>query len=328
MYINPLPFPTSMDNLFSATLFFVVLREALEVSIIVSVLLAFITRLQLTDLVLLKNLRKRVWLGTGIASALVIGVGVAFVVIWYKYGTNLFEASELLYEAIFGLIAAIFVTLTGFAFLNGRHLYQKMTQKLESKLTVENATSVNVLLDAKEESPMKTSLNMQLFFWVPFLTVIREGMETVLMIGGVSFAEPASSIPLAAACGLLAGGLIGYIIHRAAGKLSLKWFFNVASFILFLLAAGIFSRSVGTFEDYKWSQETQIEPDEMEGMFDPRTVVWHLECCSEKSSPGFALLYSLVGYRSVATIGTVVSYIAYWVFVILAIVIMKRRGQN
>jgi high-affinity iron transporter len=51
-------------------------------------------------------------------------------------------------------------------------------------------------------------------FFLPFITLLREGLEAVVFVGGVSLSEPASSIPLAVIVGLLCGVLIGYFIYR------------------------------------------------------------------------------------------------------------------
>ena len=51
-------------------------------------------------------------------------------------------------------------------------------------------------------------------FLLPFITVLREGLEAVVFIGGVGLALPASAYPLAVICGLAAGVVIGYAIYR------------------------------------------------------------------------------------------------------------------
>jgi high-affinity iron transporter len=243
---------------------------------------------------------------------------------------NAFESSELLYEGIFGLIASVFLTVTAFAFLKGQHLYDKMTTKLESKfedqeqsavspltpvgqiedgLTMiesdkdsgsedkESVSGMNVMVDKKatKSFPVYKMHSSQVFFWVPFITVVREGIETVMLIGGnscsnqgVSFSEAQSSIPLAAVAAIVMGCLAGLIIHRAAGninlcqvivtkagKLSLRWFFVAASYLLLLMSSGIFSRSIGFLEDNTW--RNIVGESEGEEMFDPRTNVWYFE---------------------------------------------------
>jgi high-affinity iron transporter len=49
---------------------------------------------------------------------------------------------------------------------------------------------------------------------VPFITVLREGIEGVVFIAGVSFSSPAKSVPLPVFVGLAAGAAVGYAIYR------------------------------------------------------------------------------------------------------------------
>lgn len=210
---------TAGNNYFSVALFFVVFRETLEVSIIASVLFAFIDRLPFPDTTIPQQLRKSVWMGTLLASLIVVAIGATLVTLWYRVGTNYFESSELLYEGVFGLIASVFITITSFAFLKGQYLYDRMTAKLEAKFHRTATSDVGNLESAESSATIKTSgsddqiqeqgssksklarsqeeeeatkevsenhkYSGQIFFWVPFVTVIREGIETVLLIGGI-----------------------------------------------------------------------------------------------------------------------------------------------
>jgi high-affinity iron transporter len=51
-------------------------------------------------------------------------------------------------------------------------------------------------------------------FILPFITVLREGLEAMLFIGGVGLGLPATSFPLAVICGIGAGLAIGYMIYK------------------------------------------------------------------------------------------------------------------
>ncbi|KAJ3334541.1 high-affinity iron permease, partial [Kappamyces sp. JEL0680] len=249
------------------------LRETLEVGIVVSVLIAFVDRLSANKydallssrLSALGKMKRMVWLGTGAAFALVLIVGGTIIGLWYAYGSNVFASSEVLYEAIFGMISCVFISATAIAFLKGQDLYDKLDKKLSKKFSahtaallrptlptsdstitilgqgklgrdnqreaslepslLDSASAVssslsNVIVLTPSESPelggspdslteqetrsvdealtRETAPSKMLFFWIPFVTVLREGMEIVLLIGGVSFGEPPSSIPLAA----------------------------------------------------------------------------------------------------------------------------------
>lgn len=52
-------------------------------------------------------------------------------------------------------------------------------------------------------------------FIIPMVTTLREGLEGVVFIGGVSLGLPATSIPLPAIVGLFCGLLCGYIVFKA-----------------------------------------------------------------------------------------------------------------
>jgi high-affinity iron transporter len=52
-------------------------------------------------------------------------------------------------------------------------------------------------------------------FIIPMITTLREGLEGVVFIGGVSLGLPATSIPLPAIVGLFCGLLCGYVVFKA-----------------------------------------------------------------------------------------------------------------
>jgi high-affinity iron transporter len=51
-------------------------------------------------------------------------------------------------------------------------------------------------------------------FILPFVTVLREGLEAVVFIAGVSFSAPASAVPLPVVIGLIAGAAAGYVLYK------------------------------------------------------------------------------------------------------------------
>ena len=51
-------------------------------------------------------------------------------------------------------------------------------------------------------------------FMLPFITVLREGLEAIIFIAGVSFSSPAAAVPLPVFCGLLAGFACGFILYK------------------------------------------------------------------------------------------------------------------
>lgn len=67
------------NSYFSVSMFFILLREGLEISIVISVLLSFIDRLALTNKAYRSKLIKNVWLGTLSAALIAIGAGAVII---------------------------------------------------------------------------------------------------------------------------------------------------------------------------------------------------------------------------------------------------------
>lgn len=109
-------------------------------------------------------------------------------------------------------------------------------------------------------------------FFLPMITVLREGLEAVVFVGGVSLGQPAKSIPLAAIVGIICGLIIGCpsfnplllvymcaysvaldFIYASSSRVNLTIFLVISTNILFLLGAGLFSKCVGFFQIYQFN---------------------------------------------------------------------------
>ena len=55
-------------------------------------------------------------------------------------------------------------------------------------------------------------------FTLPLVVVLREGLEAVVFVGGVSLGQSAGSIPIAAIVGIICGLLCGFIIYAFASR--------------------------------------------------------------------------------------------------------------
>jgi high-affinity iron transporter len=51
-------------------------------------------------------------------------------------------------------------------------------------------------------------------FALPLITVLREGIEAVVFIAGVTFSAPATAVPLAVVVGLAAGAVVGFALYK------------------------------------------------------------------------------------------------------------------
>jgi high-affinity iron transporter len=78
--------------------------------------------------------------------------------------------------------------------------------------------SVNSFIDIDGSGSARTG--KWALFLLPFITVLREGLEAFVFVGGVSLGQPASSIPIAAAVGIFCGFICGFAIYTFASRAS------------------------------------------------------------------------------------------------------------
>ena len=189
----------------------------------------------------------------------------------YTAGKNTFDSAENIWEGVFALVASIIITIMGAALLRVSKLQDKWRNKIRK------------VLEEKDTKPaggrFKRWSEKYAMFILPFITVLREGIEAVLFIAGVGIGLPATSIPLAAICGLGAGALIGYLIYKGGNKTSLQIFLVVSTCFLYLVAAGLFSKGVWGLEQDAWVRlagEGAAEAGAGPGSYDIRKSVWHV----------------------------------------------------
>ncbi|USP80193.1 Fe transporter permease 1 [Curvularia clavata] len=306
-----------MPNVFAVPVFFICFRECLETSIIVSVLLSFLKQTlgPSHDAAVHKRLVRQVWygVGAGVLICLIICAGV--IGTFYTAGKNTFEAAENIWEGVFGILASVIITIMGAALLRISKLQDKWRAKISKVLEQKD-------LDLPVKGKLKRWTEKYAMFILPFITVLREGIEAVLFIAGVSLSAPATSFPLAVICGLGAGALVGFLIYKGGNKTSLQIFLVVSTCFLYLVAAGLFSKGVWSLEQDAWVKlagEGAAEAGSGPGSYDIRKSVWHVNCCSplENGSGGWGIFNSLLGWQNSATYGSVISYNMYWIAVII-----------
>ncbi|KAG0294024.1 high-affinity iron permease [Linnemannia gamsii] len=306
-----------MGSLFSVPIYFVIFRETTEAAVIVSVLLSFLSQVLIGDDHMKKRLSRQVWAGTALGLLISIAVGAAFIVIWNKYGNNLWASSEGIWVGVFSLVAVVMITVMGLAMLRTTQMQEKWKVKLSKAMNEENQKGFG---NASRRYSM---------FILPLITVLREGLEAIVFIGGVTFTTESKSIPLAVVVGLISGFIVGYILYRGGNRMNLHIFFTASTCLLLLLAAGLVARAVASFEAYVWGKLTNAQSDDG-GTYDPRYNVWALTCCDPKNndSGGWQLFNAIFGWSNIGSIGSVVCYIGYWLIVIVALVYMKLKRRR
>jgi high-affinity iron transporter len=182
--------------------FIITLREGVEAALIVGITLAYLAKIGRNDL------RKSVYVA--LAAAFVGSIGVAVILARTRWNQDVFEGWIMLAAAFFVITMIIFMMKTG----------RKLKGQIEGK----------VGLLAGEGS------YFGLFFFV-FLMVLREGVETVLLLSAVSL----NSTELLSFLGTLAGVgvaiFFGVMFVKGSVRINLQKFFRVTTVILFFVAA-------------------------------------------------------------------------------------------
>ncbi|ORY91116.1 high-affinity iron permease [Syncephalastrum racemosum] len=301
------------QDLFYVPIFFILFRETTEAAIIVSVLLSFLQRVFEPGSLVYKRLRRQVWIGAISGLIVCLCIGAAFIAVFYTVLNNLWGSTEQIWEAVFCAIAAILITAMGIAMLKTERMQEKWKVKLAK--AIENK-------DDQENKKWSTRLQRQSFLVLPLITVLREGLEAVVFLGGVSLNAQAKSIPIAAIMGFVCGCLVGYLIYRGGSLVRLRWFFILSTMILYLVSAGLLSRAVGFIEQYEWNKIIGGESAEEGGDVIPyrvSTSVWHVSWGNPEQNTadtgGWQIFNAILGWNNTATIGTIVSYCGYWLLV-------------
>jgi high-affinity iron transporter len=216
--------------------FLIGLREGLEASLVVSILIAYLVKSG--------NRRALVPVWAGVGSA--IAISVAFcVLLSVASGEMQFKTQET-FGGFLSLLAVFLVTWMVFWM---RRAARSMKAELEGRL--EGALS----------------LGTGALFAVAILAVGREGLETALFLWtNINAAQDNSVQPIVGAVlGLLTAALLGYLLYRGGLKLNLKRFFTITGAALIVVAAGVFGYG---FHDL---QEAGILPGLNSWAFQPHT---------------------------------------------------------
>lgn len=199
--------------------FLIGLREGLEASLIVGILIAYVVKVDRRDVVV------RIW--AGVAVALVVSVGLGFAL---EALTKAAGADAEPYIAGFASIAAA-AMVTWMIFWMA-----KTARSLKGALETEVASSL-------------TGGAWSLVI-IAFLAVVREGAETSLFVWAAAQNADTSIRPLIGAiAGILVSALLGYLIYRGSLKINLSKFFLWSGIFLIIIAASMLVGGLGDLQE-------------------------------------------------------------------------------
>jgi high-affinity iron transporter len=143
----------------------------------------------------------------GVLVVLIVGGGM--IGAFYGLDKDVFSSTEDNWEGAFAIIASVIITIMGAALLRVNKLKESWRIKI-AKLMDKNETAKSRRFGHR----FKVWSERYAMFLLPFVTVLREGLEAVVFIGGVGLGLPASAFPLPVITGLVAGIVAGYLIYK------------------------------------------------------------------------------------------------------------------
>ncbi|MGW0750530.1 iron uptake transporter permease EfeU [Streptomyces sp. NPDC002587] len=199
------------------------LREGLEASLVVCILVAYLVKTDRRDAL------RPVWLGIGIACALSLTFGAML-----EFGTQelTFEAQELLGGTLSIISVGLVTWMVFWMKRTARHLKAELHGKLDTALAMGTGALVATA----------------------FLAVGREGLETALFVwASVRASGEGSSAPLIGVLlGIATAIVLGYLFYRGALKINLAKFFKWTGAMLVVVAAGVLAYGVHDLQEARF----------------------------------------------------------------------------
>lgn len=217
--------------------FLIGLREGLEAALIIGILGAYLLKINRRDVL------PKMWGGVIVAAALSALVGILL-------GTGVAQLDSKSEEILAGALSFLAVGLvTWMVFWMAK-----------------TARSLKAHLEADVDKNLAG--NGWGIFFVAFLAVAREGIETALFIWAAATATGEKILPtLGAVLGLGLAALLGWLIFKGMLRLNLKKFFTWSGAFLIIVAAGVLSYGI-----HEW-QEAGLIPGDADKAFNVSSVI-------------------------------------------------------
>lgn len=253
--------------------FLIMLREGLEITLIISFIASYLKKTNKKELFL------SMW--QGIISA--VFLCFAIVIVIDKTTGEFPQKQQELFESIVSIFTVIIMTYMVFwmkqTSINIKLKLKQNIDKIFTENSINNKWSIKIIV---------------------FLSVLREGLESIFFLLSSFQQDVGIFAPVGAILGLTLAIIIGLLFYFFSKNINLSSFFKWSSFLILFIAAGIASGVIRSLHEaglWNFLQE----------------VVFDLSNNSILSSNTLlgTLLSSILGLTESPTIGEVIVYFAY-----------------
>ena len=262
--------------------FLIGFREALEATLIVGIIIGYLKKTNRIASI------PSVWRAIGLA----VITSIATAWLFNKFLGGFAGAKEEWFEGVLMLTGAALITS---AILNLIHHLRSKTEvetKVESTLTRAGITGLAALV---------------------FLSVLREGVETVVFLSAASIVVP-DEHRAGALLGIGAALIIGWALFKGLVKLNIRHFFTATSLLLVFFAAGLTAHGIHELQE---AGAISVLTDKAWNINPPRLPDGSYPLMHDNGTVG-SILKGIFGYNGNPTYAEVIAYSTY--LIILACV--------
>lgn len=257
--------------------FLIGLREGLEASLVVSILLAYLVKSGR------RHLLPKVWAGVGVAVAASLGIGALL-----TFGPK--GLSFTAQEVIGGVLSIVAVGLVTWMIFWMAGAARTIASDLRGQV------------DAAADNAWSLPL-------IAALAVGREGLETALFVWAATKAAAADGAGttgplLGALLGLLVAVALGYAMYAGAIRINLGRFFAITGGFLVLVAAGVLAYGVHDLQEAGVLPGLNTVAFDVSAAVPPGSVAGTLLKGIFNFSPAPSVLETVVWVAYVAVVGT------------------------
>jgi len=259
--------------------FLITFRETLEAVLIITILIAYLARINRRDLY------RYVWVGA--VAAMAISVLIGFVVATIHGSFT--GVSEKLFEGTASILATGVLTYMVFWMAkNARRIREEIEEKVDIAITSGYVFGIATL---------------------SFIAVVREGIETILFLTAIATSDPKGTV-MGAATGIALVMALAGLLMKGMYRLDIRRFFKVTSILLIIFAAGLLGYGVHEFMEAAetWGVNLGILAQPAFNI-NPSDMTHPLH---EKGVVG-SVLKTLIGYDGNPEILRIMVYLAYWI---------------
>jgi len=250
--------------------FIITFRETLEAALIVGIILSYLVRT--------KETKYNNVVYVGIASG--IGASIIGALLFTIIAGGFTGRAEKIFEGITMLVGVLLLTTMILWMMKQKHIAMELEHRVNMELSEAHKFGLFLLV---------------------FISVLREGIETVIFLGATSFVSTNNNM-IGALAGIIVAIFLGYAMFVGSMKINIKKFFNITSILLILFAAGLVAHGIHEL------QEATIIPIVIEH-------VWDINPILDENGQIGSILKGLFGYNGNPSLIEVLSYFIYLFFV-------------